>query len=311
MSKRAEDVVLKALQAKHGKESAVLLGDNDARCVVSEVIPTGLNVLDHYVLGVGGLPVGRMSELYSEEGTGKSSIMLRCIAQAQRGGGVVVLVETEGALDTAWAANVHGVDLARLILIEPGCLEDATQAIETVLNSCCGNAAGPSLVAWDSVAATPTRREIDDGLSGTDRVGDRAKALSKMCRALIVKLKGCRAHLMLINQVRDNIGVSFGDKFTTPGGHAIKFHATIRLQLLGGKAYKDDDGAHLGKDVTVLASKNKLHAPWRKARLRLDYKDGWNEEWSTLTHAKEAGVIEPRRRGAEAYSEALDKLGWK
>ena len=121
-------------------------------------------------------------------------------------------------------------------------------------------------------------------------------------------LKQHRACILFINQVRDNIGVMFGDQYTTPGGHAVKFFASVRLQLLGGKAYKDaKSGEHRGKDITVIAAKNKLHPPWRKGRVRLDYETGWDDDWSTVWLAKELGLIEPRAR---KVSVAREKLGW-
>lgn len=300
--------VLLALEKEFGKEAAGLLGYG-AHSAVSEVIPTGLTVLDRYVLGIGGLPCGRMSEVYSEEGTGKTSLMLHCLAACQRAGGFSILAETENALDPDWAAEVHGIDPDALVLLEPDSLEDTTQRIAQAITAVPPNA-GPVLVAWDSIASTPTKLEIEDGVVGSDAVAARARHLSRACRVLAKLLKDSRVHLMFINQVRDRIGVMFGSKQTTPGGHAVKFHSSVRFKLFGGKKVEGAFGEHKGKDITVVGVKNKLHPPWRKARLRLDFATGFDEQWSTLSHAKDRKLAKPRSRGKVAYREALTKLGW-
>lgn len=303
----AAEAVAKALGSK-----AWISGKRTHRGAVSEVIPFGIDAIDRYVLGIGGLAVGRASEMYSPEGTGKTSLMLKALAGAQREGGLAILAETEAALDLDWASEVHGVDLDKLVLIEPDCLDGEDGATELIIKAVQSipPGVGPNLVALDSIAATPTLREIEDGLTGKDKVAERAKHLSKACRRFATLLKKHRVHLMFINQVRENIGVMFGDQYTTPGGHAVKFLASVRLQLLGGKAYKNPGGEHLGKDITVLAAKNRHHPPWRKCRVRLDYATGWDNEWSTMWLAKEKELIEPRAKGAKAYALALEKLGW-
>lgn len=297
--------VLLALEKKFGKGTVSQLGAG-AKSRVTEVIPTGLSVIDHHVLGIGGLPVGRMSEVFSDEGTGKTSFMLHCLAACQRAGGIAALVETENALDLDWA-ELHGVNLRDLILLEPDHIEDVTKQIEALLAVLTKS---PSLIAWDSLAATATKGEIVDGLAGSDAVADRARLMSKACRVWSPALAKSRAHLMVINQQRDNIGVMFGPKFTTPGGKAIKYHSSLRLQLLGGKKIEGEHGEHTGKDITIVAAKNKLHAPFRKARLRLSYASGFDELWSTLTHAKDRKLAKPRSRGKVAYDEAMRSLGW-
>ncbi|MFQ5472275.1 MAG: DNA recombination/repair protein RecA [Dehalococcoidia bacterium] len=306
-TKQVLSTVLQALNKRWGRGAAALLGDGSLRCEVDEVIPTGLAVLDHHVIGIGGLPVGRISELYSEEGTGKTSLMLQCLASAQQHGGVAILIETENALQPEWASGVHGVDTEQLLVIEAEALEDATEKIGHVLSALPPNT-DSALIAWDSVASTPTKKEVE---TGEQDVGGRARLLSSFCRQIVSKLKRRHAHLMFVNQVRDNIGVMFGNKLVTPGGHAIKFASSVRLQLFAGKALKDDNSDHVGRIITVLASKNKLHPPWRKARLRLDYRAGWDDRWSTLTHAKERKLVPPRVRSEQAYRDALEKLGWE
>lgn len=275
---------------------------------IKEAIPTGIEVLDRYVLGCGGWPVGRISEVFSEEGGGKTSLILAGLAGAQRAGGVAIMVETENALDSKRAA-VFGVKLEDVIVLQPDHLGQVGQQVALTLKSI-PPGAGPVFIGWDSVAATQSKEEAEQGLSDKESFDKRAKEISKALRVIAPLVPRARAHLALVNQVRANIGVLFGDKWTTPGGKAIKFHASVRLQILGGKAIKDAAGQHTGKDITVIAVKNKIVRPWRKARVRLDYDNGWDDGWSTLNHAKELGVIGARDRSVEAARAALATVQW-
>ncbi len=299
--------VVAAVRAAFGKEAALLLGKGGSRSEVSECIPTGIDVVDRYLLGVGGLPVGRIVELYSQEGAGKTSFLLAALAGAQREGGVAILAETEQALSTERAA-VMGVDLDALVLLQPGHMEELLVQVETAVLSV-PKSAGPILVGWDSVAATPTKKEVEEGLEGGAAMGERARILSLAMRKLPNLVSERRCCLVLINQIRDKLGVVFGDRTTTPGGHAVKFAASIRLQLFSGAAVKSKEG-HTGKDVTFLVQKNRLAPPFRKAKVRLDYATGWNDSWSTLEHAKNLELIAEDARGKEALEEARRKLGW-
>lgn len=326
----AARAVTDAIRKRYGKGSAMVLSDGGSLAEVTEVISTGLDVVDRYALGIGGLPVGRVSEMYGPEGVGKSSFLAKCIAQCQADGGIAVLAENENALQPSWWENVHGVDLSRLIILEADTIEATTARLYDAIASLPTKLKGPCFAAWDTVAATPTSREIDQGLDGEDRIGDRAKALSKAMRLLTRLVARRRTHLMIVNQIRDNIGVMFGDKTATPGGHAIKFHASMRIQLLGGKAVKEKTDLvdredqledeelegdnkiieHVAKDITLLCAKNKLSIPWRKARLRLSYTEGWDNDWATLYHAKERGLIDGRTRDPDMMNSAYAKLGW-
>lgn len=301
--------VVEAVRKQFGREAALLLGEGGSRSEVEEVIPTGIEVIDRYVLGCGGLPVGRMTELYSAEGAGKTSILLAAAAGAQREGGVAIIAETENALQTE-RAGVFGVDLGKLVLLQPGHMEELLEQAESAITAV-PKGSGPIMFGWDSIAATPTKREVDDGLAGDAAVGERARVLSRACRLLPSLAAQHRCALLFINQVRDNIGVMFGDKTTTPGGHAVKFAASVRIQLFSGKAVKDREG-HTGKDVTFLATKNKLAPPFRKARVRIDYAKGWDSDWSTLEHAKDLELVDQAARvGEKSMAEAREKLGWR
>jgi recombination protein RecA len=300
--------IIKAIREKFGEGSALRLSDGPAS-EVREYIPTGIYAVDRYVLAIGGLPVGRIVELYGEEGTGKTTLALSAAASVQREGGLAIWAETEEAFNSERAATL-GVDEEQLLILQPGTIEQTGQATELALNTVPAGI-GPILFVWDSIAATPTAREIEDGLEGTDRIGERAKALSKICRSLNRLAVEKRACLLFVNQVREKIGVMFGDKYTTPGGQAVKFHSSVRLQLFGGKSVKDGD-EHTGKTITILAAKNRLAPPWRKVQARLDYATGWDNQWTTINHAKDRGLIpESARNSVKTFAEAVAALGWK
>ena len=295
------------INKEFGKGTALILGGGaDMRSEISDVIPTGIGVIDNYVIGVGGFPCGRIAEVYSEEGSGKTSILAAALAGAQRReDGVAVLEETENALQADRLA-VFGVDRERLLVVQPDTLEETLEEMQIILENA-PKGGGPMLIGWDSVAATPTRDEIEGGVAPEKGMDMRAKILSKAFRQIVPLAAEKRAAIVIINQTREKIGVMFGDKTTTPGGKAIKFAASVRLQLLGGKAVKRSD-SHIGKDITVMASKNKMAPPWRKARVRLSYANGWDDDWSTLEFAKDLELVEQDARGTEALKLAREKL---
>jgi len=307
MSKFKE--VLKDIQKEFGKDSATILGLDGASSRSQNVIPTGLDVLDNYIIGCGGLPEGRIVELFSEESGGKSTLSYTFLAAAQRAGGIAVLAETEQVLDPTRAV-LFGVNLDELIILNGEYIEELITQFEKTLDSIADKGAWPCVIVWDSVAQTPTKAEHEEGFIGGGRPGDRAKCLSLAMRTLAPKISRGRTCFVAINQVRDNIGVMFGSKHTTPGGHAIKFAASVRLQIFGGKAIKAGT-EHIGKDITLMAMKNKMAPPFRKSRIRLNYETGWEDEWNTINHAKDRGVI-PKgvRFGAAGYAAALLGLGW-
>lgn len=299
--------IAEAVKKKFGKESALVLGEGGSRSDVREVIPTGVEVIDRYVLGCGGFPVGRITELYSGEGAGKTSLLLAAIASAQRQGGLAVLAETEHALDTK-RATTFGVNLDQVVLLQPNHIEGMMEQAEAVLLSL--KADVPVLFGWDSIAATPPKSELEEGLVGDAVIGERARLLSRACRVLPGAAKGKRVAFVFINQTRDKIGGFGADHTTTPGGNAVKFLASIRLSLLGGAAVKDG-AIHVAKDITVMTVKNKLTPPFRKARVRLNYTTGFDNRWSTISHAKDEEVIaEDSKTTDNTYAEALKKLGW-
>jgi len=303
--------VLDGIIKRAGKGTAHLLAEG-ADSDIEEVIPTGIDVLDHHVLGIGGWPLGRIVELYADEGAGKSSVLFQAIAGVQKEGGVAVLVETEHALDASRAA-VFGCDLDRVILAQPDTLEESLQMLEAALESLPRTKKGdpPNFVGWDSFAATPTKREVEEGLDFKASVGDRAKMMSTAMRVLTALAIDKRAFLMIVNQTRADIGKWGGGK-TTPGGAALKFHASVRLELFSGKSVKVGTD-HVGKQVTMMAAKTKIGGkPWAKAQVRLYYDTGWSNTWSTVNFAKDRKVI-PNNTAAtkKAYGVACAALGWQ
>lgn len=286
-----------ALRKKYGKDSAGTLSAG-GKSTVTEVISSGVDVIDRYVLGCGGWPVGRISEVYSEEGGGKTSLMYAALASVQREGGIAVLAETEQGLNAERAAE-FGVNVEDLLLLEPATVEKCGGMIEDTLAALKGSGV-PIFIGWDSLAATETDEEYEKGASERDQMGARGKASGRMMRALAPLISKSRAHFMVINQTREKMGVAFGDKSTTPGGKAVKFAASNRVQLLGGKAVKRGD-EHIGKIITVMGTKNRFAPPWRKARVRLLYSGVWDNDWSTMEHAKTAGLM--AREEADFYAQ--------
>ena len=299
--------VLDALKSKHGKDAARKMSDG-AGSAIKEVIPTGITPLDQWVIGCGGLPVGRVTELFSEEGGGKTSLMYQMLAQTQRVGGIPILVETEDALDPD-RAETFGVNLENLILIEPNNMEEALEQINTAISSI-PEGAGPIFLGWDSLAATPTKAEIEAGLVGGNAMADRARLMSRACRVLGNIVSRHRVAMLIVNQTRTKMGVMFGDNTTTPGGQGVKFLASLRLKISGGKAVKDDHSDHIAKDVLIHAVKNRMAPPWRKCRVRLNYHTGWDDEWTTVDFGKERKILKPRTRGKKAYNEVIEAMGW-
>lgn len=307
-------MMAKAIQSKFGGMSAAV-PDADERI---ETTSTGIDVLDHYVLGRGGHPRGRILEIYGPEGSGKTSFGYQSVAAAQRVGGIGVWAESpgEGGIDVM-RAQTFGVDLDRLVILRPATLEQFFDQARHIVGMHDPDE-GPLEFVLDSVAGMVTA-EGQKRDAGNRKVGDVPLIMSDELKKLPPLLNKHNAHLTAINQVRAKIGVMFGDNTTTPGGNALKFYASQRLAILGGKAVKNAKGEHIAKIVTIMAVKNRLGSPWRKAKVRFDYASGFNNIWSTIWHAKVMKLIKcraegfsgPTREGLEVYEEALEALGWE
>ncbi len=308
-----DSAVIDLIRSKFGKDAA---GMRTGQAQMTEFISTGVDTLDHYVIGRGGLPVGRSSEVFGENACGKTSLMYSAGAACQRMGGTFVIVDQENSYDEE-RAETFGVDLDTLIILQPKTLEDALEMHKDVLHGH-NPKKGPMLIGWDSLASSKTKNMVS-GHAGDQHVGEIARLMSEEMAKINNMLGEARAHWMIINQLRTKFGVMFGDNTTTPGGNAPKYHASVRIQFFGGKKLVNSFDEHVGKVVTILAVKNRLAPPFRKARVRFDYATGYNNVWTTLEHAKRFKKIDPRKdgfKGAAAeglpvYLDALEKLGWE
>lgn len=302
------NALVQRLRAALGKNGgANIVGMAASASSVREFIPSGLSVIDHHLLGGGGLPVGRLTEMFGDEGTGKTSLVFAFMAGAQRAGGIVGLAETENALQVE-RATTFGVDTEQVVLSHPDSLEDVLSMAEEFMKAL-PPGSGPNLWVLDSIAAAATRAEIENGAGGALRVGEFARRMSHGIKQLCALAARTRTAILLTNQTRQKIGISFGNPTTTPGGNAVKFAASARLQLMGGSAVKVEE-MPVGKDVTIMCVKNKLVPPMRKAKARLLYETGWHEPWTTLTYAKNTGIVGAKAQGMKGYREALEKLNW-
>lgn len=296
--------VLKHLRNNFGAESAVMLSEG-YRGEIGDTTPSGLDVVDNWVIGPGGFPCGRVSELYSEEGFGKSSFALMALGAAQRAGGTTILVETEHGF-TQERALTFGCDPEDLVIVQPDYLEQALLQMESVLDAI-DPGLGPSYMVWDSMAATPTEAEVKTG--DKPSFDTRAKTMSQGMRILTGKVNKNKCGFMVVNQIREKIGVSFGDPSTTPGGKALKFHASWRARLQGAKMVKDGP-LNVGKDMDVVVKKSRFTEPGRKCRIRMMFDTGFDNEWSNLALAKDWGLVKPRARDPEYALARLQAAKW-
>lgn len=301
---KVRDAMMKALRKAQGDDAVVNLRGGAARV---EALPSGVEVLDGFVVGVGGLPRGRIVEVFGEESCGKSSFAQVCMAAVQRIGGTAALVETEHAFDPDRAA-VLGLDLDRLVMSQPDCLEDALLTVETLLDTLPD--AHPSIIVWDSIAATPTRTEIENGVVPEgEGMAEYARTMSRALRVMCGKVAAKNTVLVVTNQTRSKVGVTFGNPLTTAGGKALKFYASVRLSFSTGEAVKDGS-ALIGRDALVTAVKNKVRAPGRSARVRLLFdRRGYDNRWSTINFAKDHGALPEGAKATDAtHAKALEAL---
>ena len=314
MSQKEIDKALKAVKKVHGEASALRLTQDRLHSEIEEVIPTGLDALDHYALQIGGLAVGRISEVWSEEGKGKTSFGLCELASCQRDGGVAVLVEVEHAL-TAERVKTFNLDEESLIVFEPESLEQGLGQIGTFLEAL-PKTVGPTLFVWDSLASTLVEEELKLGPDGkATSPGAMARVVSMYCRRLLPVLAEKRGHLQFINQIRHKIGVMFGSPETTPGGNALKFYASQRMRIgSGGEGAKIADGKRggeqVGHKVRFLVKKNRFGYPHRDVLTRLLYDEGWDNDWTNLRLAKSWGLIPSNSSSGDKAKAALDAVHW-
>ncbi len=281
------DAVLAQIRKEFGDAAIMRMGDADAVRDIP-VISTGAFSLD-LALGVGGLPRGRVVEVYGPEASGKTTLALHVIANAQREGGLAAFVDAEHALDVGYASRV-GVKLDDLLVSQPGSGEEALTITEQLVKS-----GALDVVVVDSVAALAPQAELDGGM-GDAHVGLQARLMSQAMRKLTSAIAQTRTLCLFTNQIREKIGVMFGNPETTPGGRALKFYASVRLHVQRIGALKDSSGAVIGNRTRVKVVKNKVAAPFTEAEFDILYARGISWEGSVLDAALAADVV--TKRGA-------------
>jgi recombination protein RecA len=294
--RQALELALASIDRQFGKGAIMRLGQGGALDEIS-VIPTGALTLD-LALGIGGIPRGRITEIYGPESSGKTTLALHVIAEAQRAGGTAAFIDAEHALDPIYAKKL-GVNTDELLISQPDTGEQALEIAETLVRS---NAV--DVIVIDSVAALVPRAELD-GDMGDSLPGLQARLMSQALRKLTAAISRSGGSVIFINQIREKIGVMFGSPETTTGGRALKFYASIRLDIRRQDAIKNGTES-IGVHTKVKVVKNKLSPPFREAEFDVIYGEGISKEGTVLDAAAENNIVE---KSGTWYTYGNERIG--
>jgi recombination protein RecA len=293
---KAVELAIEQIERQYGKGSIMKLGEAPAR-VAGDAIPTGALALD-LALGVGGIPRGRVTEIFGSEASGKTTLAQHIIAETQKAGGIAAYIDAEHAFDPTYAANC-GVNLRDLLISQPDTGEQALEITETLVRS-----SAVDVVVIDSVAALSPRAEIE-GDMGDTHVGLQARLMSQALRKLSAAISKSKTAVIFINQLREKVGIVFGNPEITPGGRALKFYSSVRIDLRRGESIKLGTEM-VGARVRARVVKNKVAPPFRSAEFDIMFNHGISKEGNLVDLGVAAGVI---KKAGAFFTYADTKLG--